>query len=137
MFKKIHSENGSSAIAEACQAMQPIFLKLKSKCKKLVFNHPKKLYVFMLLLLIYSLLFNFWPRTISVKAAGISELGSKTTPVENVLDGLDRIGKTGGKIRENIALTRKVDSLMSLDALSPQDSLFLMRALKHTKPKQP
>ena len=134
MFKKIHSENGKSATAEAWKAMGPIFAKGIMSSKKLLTAHPKKAYVLMLILIFSSLIFNFYPRSSQLKVNRVSLSSLKISPLEAALNGLDKIGETGRKIRENLSASAKVDSLLAKDSLSHKDSVFLLQTLQIIKP---
>ncbi|WP_316799663.1 hypothetical protein [Pedobacter frigidisoli] len=49
---------------------------------------------------------------------------------DGLYKGLQGISATAEKMRENVLLSKQIDTLLAKDHLSPQDSLWLLQALK-------
>jgi len=135
MFKKIHSETGKSALAEAWEALLPIIRQLLLVIKSKMTTYPKTTYLMMVLLFTFSALFNFLPVVNSTNKHREKDKNFRLAG-EKLMGGLENISMAASGIRRNFAITGKIDSLLAKEKLSRADSIFLMEAFGKLKNKK-
>lgn len=135
MFRKIHFRLADKRfLSELNESFKLIWNRCLAKCKLVVVSYPRTVFAFMLLSIGLSFLvlardiFSGQNKVVSADAGGIA-LGSHSGGA-GFYKGLEEISGTAAKMRRNVELNQKVDTLLNKKQLTAQDSLWLLQALK-------
>ena len=72
----------------------------------------------------------FGGKDTAVRSNGADVVSSSDLGSSGLYQGLEEISGTAAKMRQNVELNQKVDSLLTKNQLTAQDSLWLLQALK-------
>ncbi|RZJ76333.1 MAG: hypothetical protein EOO45_02675 [Flavobacterium sp.] len=135
MFRKIHFRLADKRfLSELNEAFKPICNRCLAICKLVVVSYPRTVFAFMLLSIGFSFLvlardiFSDQNKVVSADAGGITS-GSHSGGA-GFYKGLEEISGTAAKMRRNVELNQKVDTLLNKKQLTAQDSLWLLQALE-------
>ncbi|WP_316846473.1 hypothetical protein [Pedobacter psychrodurus] len=137
MFRKIRSNRApeKTVWADLRDELAPYIKKIYECSVSILSRHPKRIFVCMLIVLIYSVIRSFS----SDFKTGVSStplLGTKNEGVQNptaITKGLNSISRTAENLRRTMTIRDKVDSVLNKKKLSQSDSVFLEDALLELK----
>jgi hypothetical protein len=126
MFRKLHSNRDprDTLFSELNKEFRPYIRKAGKGLKGLADDHPKFLFVMMVINIVLSVILSF-----TVFRRHDQPPKVVKSIVNPVTGGFDQIMRTGEKLKQTIALKRQIDSLTSKKQLSAADSLALEQAL--------
>ncbi|WP_316848958.1 hypothetical protein [Pedobacter agri] len=135
MFRKIHFRLADKRfLSEVNVALGPIWNGFLAKCRSVMVHHPRKVFAVMILSIGVSLLVLAKDIfALKEKEVGSKELGKVSGSHwsgDGFYEGLEGISATAAKMRQNLMVSKKIDTLLGKDQLSPQDSIWLLQALK-------
>lgn len=134
MFRKIHFRLADKRfLSELNDAFGPIWNWCLAKCSSAMIHYPRSVFAVMVLSIGISLMVlagdifgskNKTVRSKDVPAVYRLDLGSA-----GFYQGLEEISGTASKMRRNVELNQKIDTLLNKRQLTAQDSLWLLQAL--------
>jgi len=135
MFRKIHFRLADKRfLSELNEAFKPIWNWCLAKCKLVVEGYPRTVFAFMILSIGVSFMVLvgdiFGGKDKAVRSNGADVVSSSDSGSSGLYQGLEEISGTAAKMRRNVELNQKVDSLLTKNQLTSQDSLWLLQALK-------
>lgn len=135
MFRKIHFRLADRKfLSELSEAFGPLWNRCLAECRSIMSHYPRSVFAVMVLSIGISFMVlageifsgkNKAGRSKAAPAVVGSDLGGA-----HLYQGLEEISGTAAKMRRNLELTRKVDSLLNKKYLTKHDSLWLLQALK-------
>jgi len=135
MFRKIHFRLADKRfLSEFNEAFGPIWNRCVTRCRSFVVCYPRTVFAFMVFSIGLSFLvlardiFGGESKTVSADAGEIA-FGSHSGDA-GLYKGLQEISGTAAKMRRNVELNQKVDSLLNKKQLTARDSLWLLQALR-------
>jgi|GEM_PF-1722717 len=135
MFRKIHFRLADKRfLSELNEAFGPIWNWCLAKCRLVMIRYPGPVFTVMVLSIGLSLMVLagdiFGGKDKVVRSKGAPMASGMDIGAAGFYQGLENISSTASKIRQNMELNQRVDSLLKKQQLTHQDSLWLSKALK-------
>lgn len=136
MFRKIHFRLADKRfLSELNEAFSPLWNRCLAKVKSVMIHYPRSVFAIMILSIGLSLLvlardfFGSENKAVNAKPAGEIS-GAMDLGASGFYQGLEEISGTAAKIKRNVELNQKVDTLLNKKHLTARDSLWLLHVLK-------
>jgi hypothetical protein len=134
MFRKIHFRLADKRfLSELNEAFGPIWARCLAKCRSVMIHYPRSVFAIMILSIGVSLMILagdiFGGKNKAARSKGAAVVSGPDLGDVGLYQGLEEISGTAAKMRRNVELNQKVDSLFNKKQLTAQDSLWLLQAL--------
>lgn len=136
MFRKIHFRLADKRfLSELNDAFSPLWNRCLAKVRSFMIHYPRSVFAIMILSIGLSLL------VLARDILGSKNMGVNAKPAGEVsrfmdlgatgfYQGLEEISGTAAKMKRNVELNQKVDTLLNKKHLTALDSLWLLQALE-------
>ncbi|NTE01480.1 hypothetical protein G6M26_26820 [Agrobacterium tumefaciens] len=136
MFRKIHFRLADKRfLSELNDAFSPLWNRCLARVRSFMIHYPRSVFAIMILSIGLSLLvlardfLGIKNKAVNAKPAG-EVSGFMDLGATGFYQGLEEISGKAAKMKRNVELHQKVDTLLNKKHLTAQDSLWLLRTLE-------